>query len=158
MIYLKIFEDYDSFSQVEEDIEDIKLILQDMIDDYYIVDIDFVPKRWENPPAYTVDTDFIKIYIKKNHCRRSMYPIDSEFSPSIISNELNMILSIHKGSKIEFKVCIKDNEYSKIAKPPVNNIHGIWKDVPNINSILNKDKIIGLELKIFLGSKNIDKL
>jgi hypothetical protein len=62
MKYLKKFESYSNFTELEDEIEDIKFILQDFKDDSWVVNIDYVPKRWENPKAnFTIESDNIKI-------------------------------------------------------------------------------------------------
>lgn len=156
MKYLKLFESYNNFNEVKGEIEDIKFILQDLKDDRWIVNIDFVAKRWENH----IKSDMIKIYIKKNACKSgSKYPLDSEFNPFKIKDEINTILSIFKENEKLFRICTSDNDTYYNSK-----LIGRWNSVSksHFEKILNNsepyNKILGLEIDIYLETKNIDQI
>ena len=93
MKYLKLFENYNNFNDVKGEIEDIEFILQDLKDNDWIVNVDLVVKRWENPAAnFHIKSDYIKVYIKKTDCKRgSRYPLDAEFNFNIIEDEIRHI-------------------------------------------------------------------
>jgi hypothetical protein len=164
MRYLKSFESYESFKQVQDDIDDIKDILQVFIDDdWESVNIDFVPKRWENPKVnHIIESDFIQIYLKKKNCKPgSKYPLDAEFNISEI-NEIERIFNIYKNNKIEVSICLSDNITQGYFSQDF--IYGKWIDIEKskIEGFLKDDikrniKILGINIKIFLDTVNIDQ-
>lgn len=167
MKYLKLFESFNSFKQLENEIEDIKFILQDLKDDEWVVNIDFVPKRWENPSAnFSIESDNIKIYIKKKNCKPgSKYPLDSEFKTSEIKDEISQILSIYNDSKIEFEICTADRSYKdenhKHYVEIRNYLLGKWESmsVKEFTDFINSDnKLLGMDIKIYLNTKNLDQI
>ncbi len=170
MKYLKLFENYYNFNDVKGEIEDIEFILQDLKDNDWIVNVDLVVKRWENPAAnFHIKSDYIKVYIKKSSCRPgSKYPLNAEFSGLIVRKEINHIRSIYSENKIDAKICTRDLNWEKSLDerdiPRRNYLLGEWKDI-NLNRLehyLNphslRDKILGIELKIYLETENIDQI
>lgn len=156
MKFIKYFESYDSFEQVKEDIDTIKSILQDIIDDYWLVSVNLVPKRWENPDAnYHIKSDYIDVYIKKKQCKPgSRYFKDSEFFMKEV-NDIDRILSIYKYNEIIIKICTSDLEYSD-----PNYLKGVWNEisVEEFKILDSNIKILGISMSIFLDTENIDKL
>lgn len=154
MKFIKYFESYDSFEQVKEDIDIIKSILQDTIDDYWIVSVDFIPKRWENTKAnYHIKSDYIDVYIKKKQCKPgSRYYKDSEFFIKEI-NDIDRIFSIYKYNEIIIKICKSDLEYSA-----PNYLKGIWNEISLEDFKTLDNKILGISISIFLDTENIDKI
>jgi hypothetical protein len=165
--YEKLKESYNSFTELEDEIEDIKFILQDFKDDSWVVNIDYVPKRWENPKAnFTIESDNIKIYLKKKNCKsRSKYPLDAEFSSIEIKDEINQILSIYNDSKFEFKVCTADRSYKdenhKHFVEIRNYLYGKWESISTedfIDFINGNNKLLGIDIKIYLNTENLDQI
>jgi hypothetical protein len=167
MKYLKKFESYSNFTELEDEIEDIKFILQDFKDDSWVVNIDYVPKRWENPKAnFTIESDNIKIYLKKKNCKSgSKYPLDAEFSSIEIKDEINQILSIYNDSKIEFNICTADRSYKdenhKHFVEIRNYLYGKWESISTedfIDFINGNNKLLGIDIKIYLNTENLDQI
>lgn len=170
MKYLKLFENYNNFNDVKGEIEDIEFILQDLKDNGWIVNVDLVAKRWENPAAnFHIKSDYIKVYIKKSNCRPgSKYPLDAEFSGLIVRKEINHIRSIYSENEIDVKICTRDLNWEKSLDdqdiPRRNYLLGKWKDIKlnRLEYYLNphslRDKILGIELKIYLETENIDQI
>jgi hypothetical protein len=164
--YENLEESYNNFNDVKGEIEDIKFILQDLKDDEWVVNIDFVPKRWENPSAnFSIESDNIKIYIKKKNCKSNKYPLNSEFKTSEIKDEISQILSIYNDSKIEFKICTADRSYKdenhKHYVEIRNYLLGKWKSmsVKEFTDFINSDnKLLGMDIKIYLNTKNLDQI
>lgn len=154
MKFIKYFESYDSFEQVKEDIDTIKSILQDIIDDYWLVSVNFVPKRWENPEAnFHIKSDYIDVYIKKKQCKPgSRYSKDSEFFMEEV-NDIDRILSIYKYNEIIIKICTSDLENSD-----PNYLEGVWNEisVEEFKILDSNIKILGISMSIFLDTENID--
>ena len=177
MKYLKLFENYNNFNDVKGEIEDIEFILQDLKDNDWIVNVDLVVKRWENPAAnFHIKSDYIKVYIKKTDCKRgSRYPLDAEFNFNIIEDEIRHILSIYKDNEINIKICLNDTDWEESLDkqhiPRRNYLRGIWSEISTDLFIKSKliscgkftgysynTEILGIELKIYLETENIDQI
>jgi len=171
MKFLKRFESYQNFNQVKDDIENIKDILQCFIDDdWESVVIDFVPKRWENQKVnHIIESDYIQIYLKKKNCRSGKYPLDAEFNIYELS-EIQRIFSIYKNNKIEVSICLSGDvthhpSFTRLTYLSQDFIYGEWVDMEKskIERFLKDDiekniKILGINIKIFLDSENIDQI
>lgn len=176
MKYLKLFESYNKFNDVKGEIEDIEFILQDLKDNGWIVNVDLVVKRWENPAAnFHIKSDYIKIYIKKTDCKSgSRYPLDAEFNFNIIEDEIRHILSIHKDNEIDIKICLNDTDWEKSLDkqhiPRRNYLRGNWTKIdtnifledklfcsPRFSGYSYDTEILGIELNIYLNTNNIDQ-
>ena len=154
MKFLKHFESYQNFNQVKEEIDEIKDILQSFIDDdWESALIDFVPQR-----GSMNHNDYIQIYLKKKNCKSgSRYPLDAEFKIYEIS-EIQRIFSIYKNNKIKIIICRSDNAqfFSQ------DYIYGTWIDIEKskierfLKDVEKNIPILGIEIKIFLDSENID--
>lgn len=125
MKYIKEFKIFESSDVVNDYIQDVQDVLQDLIDDDWVVDISYTPKRWENPRAnYHIKSDHISVDIRRMKCRSgSIYPSDSEFKASDISDYTLRIVDMFKDHEIEFQICLalELNDYDKMfAKNPLS--------------------------------------
>jgi len=154
MKYLKLFDSYRN-KEILDEVEDIKLILQDFKDDYSIfdcvVDVEFVQKGPKNSiSSFFVKGDHIQIELMKKRKSRSInrYELDSEFNSSEIKNEINRILDIYRNNTIEFLVCVSDSKNTSYGF-----LRGKWSKLSEdeFMKIINNDqKLIGIDIRIYL--------
>ena len=142
---------YDNFEQVKEEVNELKGILRDLIDDFWWVRVEFSPKRWSE----TYKCDQISVMIKKKQCEpNSLYYKESEFKIHEIE-EVKRILNIYYYNNIEIRICLGDEKLNQ------NFIYGRWKTITREELELEFKKdisIFGIYLFIDLGTKNIDLL
>lgn len=155
------FSNYDNYEQVKEEVNDIKGILRELIDDFWYVKVEFVPKRWEE----SYKSDIISIRVKKKNCKPgSLYEKDSEFKMHEVE-EVKRILNIYYENDIKIKICLPGEPYDII--PPqlrIPNVehkmfYGDWINITKEeleNYFKNNESIFGIYLFINLGTKDID--
>jgi hypothetical protein len=162
MKFLKRFESYQDFKQIQDEIDDIKNILHVFEDDSWMsVRTDFIPKRWENTKSnFIIESDYIQIYLRKKGSEAgSKYPLDAEFNISEIV-DLQRIFNIYKNNKIEVNICLSDNVTQGYFSQDF--IYGKWVFIERskIEYFLKRKgniKILGINIRIFLGTENIDQ-
>lgn len=164
---------YDNYEQVKEEVNDIKGILRELIDDFWYVKVEFVPKRWEE----SYNSDIISIRVKKKNCKPgSLYEKDSEFKMHEVE-EVKRILNIYYENDIKIKICLPGEPYDsylRITGDPIsdengfmssyantisNMFYGDWRDVTKEeleNYFKNNESIFGIYLFINLGTEDID--
>jgi hypothetical protein len=128
------------------EIDKINDILLDLIDDKWVVNIDYTPERWLSSSK----SDYINIVIKsKQNANQSKYPPDSEFKPSSISDyTLRLIDSYDNDFSIGY--CKKD-ETVYFGKNT-----GIWERDVSVDILDSNNLVLGIEIKIYLKGENLD--
>jgi hypothetical protein len=155
MKYLKYFE---SVYEIENYIQDINDILLELYDEDWIIYINYTPKRFENPNVnYIIKSDYIGVTIKKKQNKRqSLYPDNSEFTFSEVSEYINRIIDYSTTDYYEIRICTLVGEsrtYKGITGYSENT--GIWSDFKSELPELDKE-IVGIEIHIYLKGENID--
>lgn len=167
---------YDNYEQVKEEVNDIKGILRELIDDFWYVKVEFVPKRWEE----SYKSDIISIRVKKKNCKPGdLYHRDYEFKMHEIE-EVKRILNIYYENDIKIKICLPGEPYDsylRLTGDPIRDENGFmssYTDISNVSSgwfygewknitkeelenyFKNNESIFGIYLFINLGTKDID--
>lgn len=157
----KFFSNYDNFEEVEEEIVELELILKDLIDDFWWVKIDFIPKRW----SQTYSSDQISVMIKKKQCESgSIYHKDSDFQMQEVE-EVKRILNIYYHNNMEIRICLRGEPcYSRSNDLDGSNVgpsffYGYWETITKEELELKFKKdisIFGIYIFIYLETENID--
>ena len=103
MKYLKHLKSFESLSAINTNIKDLNDILLELSDDDWFINVDYVPKRWENPSAnYTIKSDYISVVIKKKeNGYQSIYPDNSEFKFYEVYEYIDRIIDYFMTDDIE---------------------------------------------------------
>ena len=150
MIHLKKFNEsfYDPrhseiINNYREDIQDV---LQDLIDEGWVCDISYTPKRWENPKAnYHIKSDYISVDIRRNKCKSgSIYPPNSDFKPSDISDYTLRLADMYNDHDMKVKICLADDDFGRWCDANIEYLSNNFYDVKGIIMI------------IYLDGENID--
>lgn len=159
MRYLEKFKSFENASVINSYIQDVSDILLELSDDNWVINVRYTPKRFENPGAnYTIKSDYIGVVIsKKENERLSLYPDNSEFKFSEVSEYLYRIVDYFMTDDYRVRICEAVGEtgtYNGITGYPKNT--GIWSDWID-SEIPESDKnILGIEINIYLQGDNLD--
>lgn len=159
MRYLEKFKSFENVSVINSYIQDINDILLELSDDNWVILVDYVPKRWENPSAnYTIKSDYIGVVIKKKENeRQSLYPDNSEFKFSEVSEYFYRIVDYFMTDDYRVRICESVGEagtYNGIKGYPKNT--GIWSDWTDSEMPELDKNILGIEINIYLQGANLD--
>lgn len=155
MKYLKYFE---SLYDVDIYIQDINYILGELYDDGWVIYLNYIPKRFENPKVnYIIKSDYIDVTIKKKQNKsQSLYPDNSEFKFSEVSDYINRIIDYFNTDNYEVRICTlvgPTGTYKGLSGYRENT--GIWSDFNSELPELDKE-IVGIDIRIYLKGENTD--
>lgn len=153
MKYLRTFE---NVSVINSYIQDVNDILLELSDENWIILVDYVPKRWENPKAnFTIKSDYISVVIKKKQNKSgSRYPENSQFKISKVSDYMHRIIDYFMTDDYIVRVCELNNAWYNGL--PGHSEKGIWSDWME-SKLPEEDKdILGIEINIYLQGENLD--
>lgn len=158
MKYLRTFE---NVSVINSYIQDVNDILLELSDENWIILVDYVPKRiYKIVQKYgiIIKSDYISVTIKKKQNKsQSIYPDNSEFKISEVSEYLHRIVDYFITDDYRVRICEAVGEsgtYDGITGYHKNT--GIWSDWME-SELPEEDKdILGIEINIYLQGENLD--
>lgn len=165
MKHLKTYKIEESvISDIESDITDSLL---DLIDDNWLIDVRYIPKRWENTSAnYYIKNDHIMVFIRKQNSRYNRYPKGSEFKLSDVNEYILRLVDMFNSeprelsNKVTIRYCniIDNDNYSDNPARGMEEIPGNWTEFKEVsNDDINGDRyILALEMRIDLDGENLD--
>jgi hypothetical protein len=158
MKYLEAFKYFENVSVINSYIQDVNDILQELYDYNWIININYIPKRFENPGAnHIIKSDYIGVVIKKKQNKsRSRYPDNSEFKFSEVSEYIYRIIDYFMTD--DYRVRISESVGETGVYQGVTGYHkntGIWSDWME-SEIPEDKKILGVEINIYLQGDNLD--
>jgi hypothetical protein len=159
MKHLRDFKLFESADEINELLQNIKDILQDLIDIGWIVSVRYIPKRWSN----TYNSDFITVDIRKNRNEScSRYPIGSEFTLSKISDYTLRLVDFLQNEIVDTSVSICKADKTKFYKSETHidgvrkfNV-GLWEERSSLDPQSNEE-ILGIKFNFSLNGENLDK-
>lgn len=148
MKYLERFKYFENVSVINSYIQDVNDILLELNDDNWNINIDYIPKRWENPSAnHIIKSDYISVVIKKKKNEtRLRYLKGSEFKFSEVSEYINRIVDYFMTTDYKISICTSDSSDDRYIK-------GKWSDAKSID---DNDDLLGIEVIIYLQGSNLD--
>lgn len=150
MKYLKLFNESFDALNINEIILDIQEILYELIHDYWVININYCPKRWENPTAnHHIKNDYLSVIIKnKKNKSGSRYVSNSEFTVNE-NPQINRLLKFFNDYETSIEFCLPVYNSDK------TELFGKWESQDKIS--YNDDMpIVGFSLKIELDGENLD--
>jgi hypothetical protein len=156
MRYLEKFKSFENVSVINSYIQDINDILLELSDYNWVILVDYVPKRWENPSAnYTIKSDYIGVVIKKKQNKsQSRYPEGSEFKFSDVSDYIHRIVDYFMTNDYRIRICELNNAWYNGM--PGHSEKGIWSDWTDSEMPELDKNILGIEINIYLQGANLD--
>lgn len=156
MKYLEKFKSFENVSVINSYVQDVNDILLELYDENWIINVNYIPKRWENPNAnHIIKSDYISVVIKKKQNESgSRYPEGSQFKFSEVSEYINRIIDYFMTNDYRVRICELNNAWYNGM--PGHSEKGIWSDwIDSEMPELDKN-ILGIEINIYLQGENLD--
>jgi hypothetical protein len=153
MKYLEKFKTFESLSEINTYIKNVRDILLDLVDDEWIVKVNYTPKRWERPSAgYRIKSDHISVVINRKQNSEygfsmALFPDNSEFKFSEVSDYIARIIDYFMTDDYRIRICetVGDTYYGK----------GKWSNWMDSKFPEQDKEILGIQIEIYLQGENL---